>query len=53
MNEEQSLLHFINNYFKLEFAARLSMLKEKAFSVIRLRNDEENSHVEENELDDF
>jgi hypothetical protein len=46
-NEEKFLLNFIENYFKLEFSAKLWMLKEKISNLIRLRNDEENPHVDE------
>jgi hypothetical protein len=46
-NEEKFLLNFIENYFKLEFSAKFWMLREKISNLIRLRNDEENPHVDE------
>jgi hypothetical protein len=46
-DEEQFLLNFIDDYFKLEFSARLWMLREKISNLIRLRSDEKNPHVDE------
>ncbi len=47
-NEEQVLLNFIDDYFKLDFSAKLWMLKEKTSNLIRFRNEKKNPHIDEN-----